>query len=127
VGAPKLGRPPKYNWEQWIDNKEHILRRGKDFATPVESFATLCRARARALDIGIKIHRHQDSVHVTFIGGQLPGPWKILHAGDQVDTVGSYKSANAFISGRDDRAELEAEAPGGYKYFWNGTFLEPSF
>jgi hypothetical protein len=63
------GRPPKYPWELWTDQKARRLHQGKDFDATLESFRTMVHRKAR--DMGMrahtKINEADSSIQVQFL------------------------------------------------------------
>lgn len=44
--TPRRGRPPKYDWDKYFDGQRHVLHKGRDFDTRVESFRALVHRTA---------------------------------------------------------------------------------
>lgn len=49
----RRGRPPLYEWDQWIDGNIHVLRQGREFKTDRISFRALCHRTATSR--GLKV------------------------------------------------------------------------
>lgn len=56
VPKPRLGRPPKYNWDEITDGQVHVLRKGRDFPTSAVSFRALCHRHASSRGMTVQTH-----------------------------------------------------------------------
>lgn len=54
--APRIGRPPKYNWDELTDGSIWKAIQDEDFDATPKSFRTLLRYQARKRNIPVKIH-----------------------------------------------------------------------
>jgi len=69
--APRIGRPPKYLWDELTDGSIWKAHQGEDFASTVDSFRTLLRYQARIRQMPVEIHSRGPIVWFRFgKGGQ---------------------------------------------------------
>jgi len=60
----RLGRPPKYPWDKWIDGEEHTIEKGVDFHVTTVGFQTTLHVTARSK--GMKVMTAIDGDKITF-------------------------------------------------------------
>ena len=62
----RLGRPPKYDWNAWMDGDEWEVTHGVDFDCTAESFAILVRRTARTKGYDVVVSVSGDDVYFQF-------------------------------------------------------------
>jgi hypothetical protein len=67
--APRIGRPPKYNWEQLTDGSIWKAQQGEDFKTTTSGFRSLLRYQARKRNIPVEIHSRGQIIWFQFHSG----------------------------------------------------------
>ncbi len=70
---PRIGRPPKYDWDELTDGTIWKATRGKDFYTTPKNFRTLLRYHARIRNQPVKIHIRGNVVWFQFSRADLEG------------------------------------------------------
>lgn len=62
-GWPPPRRTPKYDWDSWLDGKEHLLEQARHFHAEPDSFRTMVirEAKARGMTIEMRIERTPDT------------------------------------------------------------------
>lgn len=71
--APRIGRPPKYDWDELTDGTIWKAVRGKDFYTTPKNFRTLLRYHSRQLERPVRIHIRGNVVWFQFSRADLEG------------------------------------------------------
>jgi len=54
--APRIGRPPKYDWKELTDGSIWQATQGNDFESSPAGFRTLLRYQARIRNLKVKAH-----------------------------------------------------------------------
>jgi hypothetical protein len=54
------GRPAKYPWDEWLDGRIWVLRRGEDFACDVETIRSGAKKRLRKKGMTIRTRIHEE-------------------------------------------------------------------
>lgn len=69
--APRIGRPPKYDWETLTDGTIWKARQGEDFEGKPAGFRTLLRYQARTRNLKVKAHVRGNVVWFQFSKADL--------------------------------------------------------
>ena len=71
--APKIGRLPKYNWNELTDGSIWEATQGKDFTSTPISFRTLLRYQAKIRSLKVEVHVSGNIVWFQFSKADLEG------------------------------------------------------
>lgn len=71
--APRIGRPPKYDWETLCDGSVWKAIQGRDFDTTPKNYRTLLRYQARKRDQPVEVHIRGNVVWFRFSRADLEG------------------------------------------------------
>lgn len=69
--APKIGRPPKYNWNDLTDGSTWKAIQGQDFTSTPTSFRTLLRYQAKIRSLKVEVHVSGEIVWFQFSKADL--------------------------------------------------------
>ena len=56
------GRPPKYNWEEWLDGQPRLIERGVDYHVGDSSFRSMADQAARRVNKRVRTTVQQRGV-----------------------------------------------------------------
>lgn len=78
----RLGRPPRYPWDEWSDGRERVLREGQDFLCMAESFVLLCRRTARIRSMQVTVSTTTVPENGPPLSVEIDGSQQYLQPGD---------------------------------------------
>ena len=70
---PRIGRPPKYDWNNLTDGSVWKAEQGEDFESAPTSFRTLLRYQAKIRSLKVEVHVRGSIVWFQFSKADLEG------------------------------------------------------